>query len=1000
MLLPPSFRMAVLVVAFVAVALPLRASAAVAGIDQVRLSWQRDPKTTMTIMWRTPVAFDGLPRVQYGSTSAYGADASGTSQPAVLDGYAYHAVEIIGLTPNTTYHYRVRGPSGVWGDDATFRTAPNGAADFAFTVFGDNGMAGNNGSRAVTMKDRIAGQLPAFHLIAGDLSYADGDRCDGQPCVREHWEGWLSEMERISRSIPVMAAIGNHEVKDDMQLPGGEFFFTRSLALPGSSERVYSFDYGDAHIIALDSNDWRGLRRGGAQYAWLESDLAATSKRWKIVFFHHLAYTSGGEHDDIEAIQQETTPLFDRYGVDLVLQAHNHHYERTFPLRYRAKDDPEIVTMERTEYVRPGAPIYLTTGGGGAGIYEFPSNPKPWSVARCECHEFVRVDVDDVGTLTVTAIGLDGSTVDRFRIVKTAGAPPPLVSSTPPAPPTPVTPSTPLTPSIPSLQTIRGFNMGGWWHDSFGSADARRSLDRLAATGANEVALAPFWYQDLKTSTQIYRRDEKSPTDESVRAAVRYAKSKGLRVAFKPMVDSRDGTWRGQLVPSDRAAWFESYRQFLLTFARIAAEEQVDRLIIGTELASLTRATDTPRWRALIAEIRTIYRGPLTYAANWGEKNEGEYYQVEFWDALDAIGIDAYFPLSSADRPTVSDVEAGWRSTTKGGREVRWFDDIRQLHERFGKPVIFTEIGFLSCERAGEKPWEYPCRRTVAPAVQANLYEGTLRFWAGVDWMLGFHFWRWDTNPDAGGATNGDYVPQGKPTEEMLRRYWTVAASASSGGASASNAVTIPATSSVPSTGNAVFGNAPSGGAASASGSGTRSAPGNVFTAPPASSNSNGARALVKLACPAGVRGDHVCRTVYWHGADGQRYAFPNESVYRTWFADFSGVRIVTRGQLAAIPLGGLVTHRPGVRLVKLPYASKVYAVDRGATLRWVVTEADARTIAGTAWGRMIDDLPEWLFGYYRIGTATGTAPLFRADDVRRAASDLDVEIRDTLAAR
>lgn len=979
---------------FVALAWSSPASAVVSGIDQVRLSWQRDPKTTMAIMWRTSSAFTGAPRVQYGLTSAYGAEAAGTSQPAVMDGFTYHTVELTGLTPNTTYHYRVSGPSGVWGDDETLRTAPSGDADFFFTVFGDNGMSGNNGSRAVTMKDRIATQQPAFHLIAGDLSYADGDRCSGQPCVREHWEEWLREMERISATIPVMPAIGNHEIKDDMKVSSGEFFFTRSLALPGPSERIYSFDYGDAHIIALDSNDWQGLRRTGAQYAWLEADLAATSKRWKVVYFHHLAYTSGGEHDDVEAIQEETTPLFDRYGVDLVIQAHNHHYERTFPLRYRAKDDPEIVTRETTEYVRPGAPVYLTTGGGGAGIYAFPSNPKPWSVARCECHEFVRVDVDDIGTLMVTAIGLDGSTVDRFRLVKTAGAPPPMPVSSPPpaapaagasgAPPSAGSPASALTP-IATTQTIRGFNMGGWWHDVFGSADARQSFDRLAATGANEVALAPFWYQDTKTSTRIYRRDEKTPTDDSVRAAIRYAKSKGLRMALKPMVDSRDGTWRGQLTPSDRAAWFASYRQFLLTFARIAAEEAVDRLIIGTELASLTRPSDTAAWRALIAEVRTIYRGSLTYAANWGEKNEGEYYQIQFWDALDAIGIDAYFPLSSVDRPTIAEVEAGWRTTTKSGREVRWFDDIRALHDQYRKPVIFTEIGFLSCERAGEKPWEYPCRRAVAPEVQANLYEGTLRFWASVDWMLGFNFWRWDTNPNAGGSSNGDYVPQGKLAEEVLRRYWTAAA---------------PATSSGSSVGSAVFGGSLSGGTSSTPGSGVPSAPGNVFTAPPVVSGIAGARTLVKLACPRATRADHLCRTVYWYATDGQRYAFPNEAVYRSWFPDFSGVRIMTRDQLATIPLGGLVTHRPGMRLVKLPYSSKVYAVDRGATLRWVETEADARAIAGTSWSRMVDDLPEWLFGYYRMGSATSAAPAFHADDVRRTVSDLDLEIRDARAAR
>lgn len=1028
-----------------------------ATLDEIRLSWQRDSATTMTVMWRTDAAI--TPIVQYGPTTQYGSETTGTSQPAVLDGYTYHTVEIVGLTPNTAYHYRVSGPGSVWSNDAIFRTAPNGATDFTFTVFADNGMVGNNGSRAVTMKDRVAAQQPALHLIAGDLSYADGDWCDGRPCMREHWEGWLQEMERIARTIPVMPAIGNHEVKDDMRLPDGELFFTRSFALPGGNgERVYSFDYGDAHFVALDTNDWRGLRRGGVQYNWLESDLAATTKRWKVVYFHHLAYTSGGRHSDLESLQQETTPLFDRYGVDLVIQAHNHHYERTYPLRYRAPNDPTIVSTDRSAYANPAAPVYVTTGGGGAGIYSFPSTPKPWSAARCECHEFLRVDVDDAGILTVAAIGLDGSTVDRFTIAKTAdgAAPPPSTtstsstSSTSSQPPTSTTPPTttltaPTTPPLAPLstaQTIRGFNMGGWSRDALGGSGTRQSLDRLAATGANEVAIAPFWYQDRKDSVQIYRRDSKTPTDDSVRAVIRHAKSKGLRAALKPMVDSRDGTWRGRLEPSDVAAWFQSYEQFLLTYARMAAEEQVDRLIIGTELATMTRPAHTAAWRSLIAKVREVYRGPLTYAANWGERNEGEYYQVEFWDALDAIGIDAYFPLSAADRPTVAEVEAAWRVTTKGGREVRWVDDIWQLHERFQKSVILTEIGYLSCERAGEKPWEYPCRHAVAPEVQANLYEGTLRVWSAVDWMLGYHFWRWDTNPDAGGPTNGDYMPQGKLAEEVLRRYWTSAAPAPASTAT-STTTSAPAVGNAPAPSQNAAATTPSSttsstspsasqptntgsGSASSSGGGSPASPpassggGSPPPAAPSSSGGGGGgtpgsgtpqwahgptalnvpepRALLKLACPVGAGIDHPCRTVYWYGSDGQRYAFPNEVVYRTWYTDFSSVRVVLPEQLAALPLGGLVTHRPGVRLVKLPYSPKVYAVDRGATLRWLTTEAVAAAVAGPTWNRAIDDLPEWLFERCRIGAPITAPAEFKPTEIRTI--DMDTELRDITIAK
>jgi UDP-2,3-diacylglucosamine pyrophosphatase LpxH len=979
-----------------------------ATLDQVRLSWQRDPTTTMTVMWRTDAAI--TPVVQYGQTEQYGREATGTSQPAVLDGYQYHTVEITGLTPATTYHYRVAGLGDTWSEDFTFRTAPNGPMDFTFTIFGDNGSSTASGQNALRVQALAAQQQPALHLVAGDLTYADKERCDAsEHCVERSWEQWFTEMQQITARVPTMTAIGNHETHQKVRFDSGELFYTRSLALPPDrGELSYSFDYGDVHFVILDSTRAGDFRPGRPQYQFVEQDLNANRKRFTVVVFHHVAYTSGHTHNADERIQQELTPLLERFNVDLVISGHNHHYERTYPLRYRQPDDPTI-TSTGDAYTGEDGIVYVITGGGGRSIYRFQGAQPGWSAVRCECHEVVRVDVDDAGVLTVTAIGLDGTAVDRFTITKTADGAPAAPSTPSTASPssaeiatspesTPSRREAPAagaprndgggSPSSTSSQTIRGVNIGGWWHDAFASADMRQSLDRLATTGANEAALAPFWYQDTKTSTTIYRRESKTPTDDSVRAAIRYAKSRGLRVALKPMVDSRDGAWRGHLEPNDVNAWFQSYEQFLLTFARIATEERVDRLIIGTELATMTRPTHTGRWRSLIAKVREIYRSSLTYAANWGERHEGEYYHIEFWDALDAIGIDAYFPLSAADRPTIAEVEAAWRATTKGGREVRWFDDIRQLHERFGKPVIFTEIGYLSCERAGEKPWEYPCRRAVSPETQANLYEGTLRFWANVPWMLGYHFWRWDTNPNAGGPTNGDYTPQGKLAEEVLRRYWTLPLPGSSN--------QLPAASTLP-TGGAPTGAAPPGSSGAfttgsgSSGSAVRpTAPSGLWVGSP---NGIGQRSLVKLACPPSSALDHPCRVVYWVGSDGKRYAFPNEAVYRTWYADFATIRIVDAEALAAIPLNGLVTHRPGVRLVKLPSSPRVYAVDRRATLRWITSEATARALFGAAWNQHVIDLPEWLFTRYRIGAPVERASDFNPVTVRSAAPEIGAEV-------
>jgi len=128
------------------------------------------------------------------------------------------------------------------------------------------------------------------------------------------------------------------------------------------------------------------------------------------------------------------------------------------------------------------------------------------------------------------------------------------------------------------------------------------------------------------------------------------------------------------------------------------------------------------------------------------------------------------------------------------------------------------------------------------------------------------------------------------------------------------------------------------------------------------------ATGLVKTACPADSTATHPCRSVYYRATDGTRHAFPNEKIYFTWYADFSGIEEITASEMADLPLGGNVTYRPGVRMVKFVADNRVYAVSRAGMLRWVSNEAVATELYGTAWNTKIDDLSDAFAADYTTG--------------------------------
>lgn len=305
-------------------------------------------------------------------------------------------------------------------------------------------------------------------------------------------------------------------------------------------------------------------------------------------------------------------------------------------------------------------------------------------------------------------------------------------------------------------------------------------LQPLVAAGVNWISQTPFGWQRSFNTPQVQLITEGrvywGETDEGLLTTTRLAREAGIRTLLKPHIwlrDRSDGKWVGEIRmenEEDWSRWFESYRAFILHYARLAERGGIEALAVGTELHAAAREREAD-WRRLIAEIRQLYRGKLTYSANWYR----EFQEVGFWDALDWIGIQAYFPLSDRERPDLPELTGGW---------LRHLPALEELAARYGKPVIFTEIGYRSAPDAAIEPWRWPQRpypHGAAPLrpgevdleTQARCYEAFFQTFWGRGWFGGAYFWKWYPKYRGDGDWFlADFTPQFKPAQEVMTRWY------------------------------------------------------------------------------------------------------------------------------------------------------------------------------------------------------------------------------------
>ncbi|MFK5974129.1 MAG: glycoside hydrolase [Flavobacteriaceae bacterium] len=294
---------------------------------------------------------------------------------------------------------------------------------------------------------------------------------------------------------------------------------------------------------------------------------------------------------------------------------------------------------------------------------------------------------------------------------------------------------------------------------------AQKNIQEVLNVHANYAAVMPLGFMRNINSPEIIFDTERQWFGETSKGAEQYIallQKNGIKVMLKPQIWIRHGAFTGTLEMNSSEDWNAleaSYEKFILAYAELAARTKIVLFCIGTELEQFVKNRPL-YWKDLIKKIRKVYKGELTYAANWDE-----YPRISFWEELDYIGIDAYFPLSQEQTPSVEQLKIGWQ---------KWKTEIESLSKEKNKSIVFTEYGYRSMDFTAKKPWLVDrIDKKVNLKGQVNAKKAIFEEFWKEDWFAGGYVWKWFVHHDrAGGSADNRFTPQNKPAQEVIKEFY------------------------------------------------------------------------------------------------------------------------------------------------------------------------------------------------------------------------------------
>ena len=296
---------------------------------------------------------------------------------------------------------------------------------------------------------------------------------------------------------------------------------------------------------------------------------------------------------------------------------------------------------------------------------------------------------------------------------------------------------------------------------------AEESMKRLASNGLDWICITVNGWQETFYSTVIFSLYGMTQTDEEIIHAVKMAKSLGLKVCLKPMVNCLDRSWRARIdFPTEEGCgywekWFRSYNNFMQHYAKLAEKLGCEMLCTGCEMAGMDKQADL--CHDMVARVRKVYSGIIMHNINHGDEM-----RFKWLDAVDVIGISAYYPVTDAVHTGIDTMKQRWAEVVKR---------LETCHEHFGKPIMFAEIGVRSEEGCTAYPWDFHYRpeKKTDEQEQADFYESAMAATWDIPWFCGYFWWDWKATlpPIEKAKENRDFTIYGKLAEQTLKKWYT-----------------------------------------------------------------------------------------------------------------------------------------------------------------------------------------------------------------------------------
>jgi hypothetical protein len=295
------------------------------------------------------------------------------------------------------------------------------------------------------------------------------------------------------------------------------------------------------------------------------------------------------------------------------------------------------------------------------------------------------------------------------------------------------------------------------WGIEWQMPEMEATLDELKSLGVNSVAIHP--YAQIREDGHVVSGRRSGASTTHITTPLRWIRERGMSAMLIPHIAywGTKFSCRGDInfvTPEEWDRFFSDYETWIVQMATLAEEEHAAVFCVGLEFTHPQKYEE--RWRKIIAAVRAVYHGKVTYGANWNE-----YADVKFWDAVDYIGVLAYFPLTKTDNPDAAEIASAWEKRA---------GELEEFSKKTGKRFLFVEIGYNESSRAAAEPWGFKTGGDHASEIQQRCIDVALDLPARHSFIAGMFWWKWFAEIPHHHEEN--YRLQTDPIKALVAKHW------------------------------------------------------------------------------------------------------------------------------------------------------------------------------------------------------------------------------------